>query len=253
MARTPSEVPVAPSWSHRSGLIAYARPGCEDCDAAVWLTRSSGARRRKLRAGLGNLTDPAWSSNARMLATVKVGGGLYLISARRGQSRSLLGRAVVEDPDWSPRGGAIAFARRQGAASWDLYTITPGGRGLHRITHSRAQELAPDWSPDGRRIAFQRQDPSGAWSIYVMRSNGSGVRRLVAGTSVHNVEQPAWSPDGHSIAFVAVTLRGTRIEVARIGASQGPNPITGPSLQAADPDWSPGGGRIVFSGKRAKD
>jgi len=219
----------------------------------VWVTRANGSGRRRLPADFGNLTDPAWSPSARALAAVKVGGGLYAILAREGGSRPLLGRAVVEDPDWSPRGGEIAFARRQGAANWDLFRIGSTGRGIRRLTRSRAQELAPDWSPDGRKIAFQRQDPSGAWSIYVMRADGAGPHRLIAGTSTHSAEQPAWSPDGRSLAFVGVTLRGTRIEVVRLGEGREPDRLTGPGLQAADPDWSPDGRRIVFSGKRATD
>src|SRR4051812_17605039 len=35
-APTPSEVPVTPAWSRRTDLIAFVRPGCEDCDAALW-------------------------------------------------------------------------------------------------------------------------------------------------------------------------------------------------------------------------
>jgi Tol biopolymer transport system component len=85
-----------------------------------------------------------------------------------------------------------------------------------------------------------------------MRADGSGVRRLIAGTSAHNAELPAWSPDGRSVAFVGVTLRGSRIEVVRLGAGRYPKRITGPALQVADPDWSPDGQRIVFSGKRPK-
>src|SRR4051794_7525355 len=79
-------VPVTPAWSSRTGLIAYVRPGCEDCDAAVWVTRPASGGRRKLTTHLGNLTDPAWSPNGRSLAAVRVGGGLYAIPARGGGS-----------------------------------------------------------------------------------------------------------------------------------------------------------------------
>jgi TolB protein len=242
-ASTPSEVPVTPAWS-RSGAIAYVRPRCDECDAAVWVDR------RKLSSRLGNLTDPAWSPGGGRLAAVKVGAGLYSLSARDGEARALLGRAVVEDPAWSPSGEEILFARRLGASNWDLYAIPSGGGGLRRLTRSRAQELSPDWSPDGRRVAFQRQDRSGAWSLYVMRADGSGVRRLVVGSTQHGAVQPAWSPDGRSIAYVGVTLEGTRVEVARPGSGRPPRRITGSGLQAADPDWSPDGRRIVFSGRR---
>jgi TolB protein len=247
---TLSEVPVTPAWSSATGRIAFARPHCEDCDAPIWTARADGLGRRKVPAGLGDLTDPTWSPTGRALAVVRVGGGLYAVSTLRRGSRSLLGSAVVEDPAWSPRGDSIAFARRRGVADWDLYAILPNGRGLRRLTRSPAQELAPSWSPDGRRIAFQRQEPSGAWSVYVMRANGSGVHRVIAGTSPHNAEQPAWSPDGRSIAFVGVSLRGSRIEILRLGAGRAPRRVTGPSLEAADPDWSPSGRRVVFSATR---
>jgi Tol biopolymer transport system component len=250
-APTPSEVPVTPAWSELKGRIAFVRPTCEDCDAAVWTSRPDGSSARKLRTRLGDQTDPAWSPSGRSLAVVRVGRGLYTVSTRDGAARPLLAHSVVEDPVWSPGGGAIVFARRQGVAGWDLYSIRPNGSGLRRLTRSRAQELAPDWSPDGKRIAFQRQEKGGAWSVYVMRADGSNVRRLIAGTSAHSIEQPAWSPGGGTIAFVGVTLAGSRIEVVRLGSGRPPRSITGPSLQAADPDWSPDGRRLVFSAKRA--
>jgi Tol biopolymer transport system component len=248
---TPSEVPVTPAWSSATNQIAFARPGCEDCDAAIWTATGDDFGRSKLPVRLGNLTDPTWSPSGRELAVVRVGGGLYVVSAQDGSSRPLFARAVVEDPAWSPRGDVIAFARRQGAAGWDLYAIGPGGRRLRRLTRSPSQELSPAWSPDGRRIAFQRQERSGAWSVYVMRADGSGMHRLIVGTSIDSAEQPAWSPDGKSMAFVDVTLGGSRVEIVRLRTARAPRAVTGPSLEAADPVWSPSGRRIVFSAKRA--
>jgi Tol biopolymer transport system component len=77
------------------------------------------------------------------------------------------------------------------------------------------------------------------------------MHRLIAGTSVDSAEQPAWSPDGKSMAFVDVTLGGSRVEIVRLRTGRAPRAVTGPSLEAADPVWSPNGRRIVFSAKRA--
>jgi TolB protein len=225
------------------------RPTCEECDARLWTVRFDGSGDRRVPGRHGALTDPSWSPGGRSLAVVRVGAGLYSIGRRDGRRRDLAPRAVVEDPDWSPGGGSIVFARRLGATNWDLYAIRPNGSGLRPLTRTSSQELAPAWSPDGRRIAFQRQDPGGAWSVYVMRADGRGIRRLIRGNTRRSAEQPDWSPDGRRLAYVAVTFRGSYIEVMPSGGGAARR-LTGPELLAAEPSWAVGGRRIVFSARR---
>ncbi len=106
-----------------------------------------------------------------------------------------------------PRNGRIAFSspatmkeRSDGvAADGDIFTATPDGTDLRRVTHT-LDAVSPAWSPDGRRLAYIRT----AWrlpvpELWVIRADGFGARRITR-LGFGDVA-PAWSPDGKRIAF----------------------------------------------------
>jgi TolB protein len=93
--------------------------------------------------------------------------------------------------------GTIAFVREVGGNE-DIYTISPDGSNLRRLTEDSARDWSPSWSPDGTRIAFT-SDRDGRFSIYTMKWDGSDVTKLTSGEG--RDYDPAWSPDGKTIAF----------------------------------------------------
>src|SRR6185436_6332376 len=79
--------------------------------------------------------------------------------------------------------------------------------------------------------------------LYVMNADGSALRQLSESFDPRGA--PAWSPDGQSIAIAAMIDASPR--VVRVGtAGQAPVPLV--SEYSTDPEWSPDGTFVVFSG-----
>jgi hypothetical protein len=97
------------------------------------------------------------------------------------------------DPDWSPTGTRLVFARDSG-----LYTINADGTGETQVL-APPGGVEPSWSPDGSRIAFLSiVDSLQSTRLEVMHVDGSGRTVIATGP----IGRLAWSPDGSRIAFV---------------------------------------------------
>jgi TolB protein len=147
-----------------------------------------------------------------------------------------------EDPSWSPRGNAIAFASGRSGTS-QIFVTSAAGRGVRQLTHGRENAQSPAWSPDGRTIAYVvGSNPR----LYAMRANGAGQHLLGGGGASQT--DPAWSPDGTRIAYVR-RESGSELTELWVMRSDGTRPRRLTHLQAhvTSPSWSPDGKRIVFA------
>jgi Tol biopolymer transport system component len=107
----------------------------------------------------------------------------------------------------------------------------------------------PTWSPDGeyvayRRLVFSSQGPPG---IYIIRSDGSENRLLLDETSFYGqglvlLQEIRFSPNGRQIT-VTKDLEVYLLDVLTGSFSQ----LTHTGQNAAHPDWSPDGKRIVYN------
>jgi dipeptidyl-peptidase-4 len=119
--------------------------------------------------GAGTPGSLVWSPDSRSLAFT-IGGTLYVRSVAAGSDRTIDQR--ISDPQWSPRGDAIAYVK-----SADLYVasletkvsirrLTRGGS-KDRILNGGLDWVYPEelgtshgfaWAPDGKSIAYMRMD-----------------------------------------------------------------------------------------------
>lgn len=100
----------------------------------------------------------------------------------------------------------LAFTRKKGKLSADVWLVKPTGRGLRQITNIPGEAMSPAWSPDGRFIVFshidQKSHALGVWD----RSSGKVQRIRFPGNVVIG---PAFTPDNK----VAVALSNGKYPV----------------------------------------
>jgi hypothetical protein len=101
------------------------------------------------------------------------------------------GLAGTAQAAYSGNDGRIAFVR-----GGDIYTITPGGSGLHRLT-ANGHSSGPRWSPTGRRIAYLRNG-----NLWIMNADGTHQAQVTNAAPASTDARPTWSPNGRYLAFV---------------------------------------------------
>lgn len=180
------------------------------------------------------------------------------------------------NPDWSPDGNRIVFARAPATGAHSIWTVKPDGSRLRRLTppcpagrgipRCPADDGWPAWSPDGKHIAFQRLSgplrPAGATvdtakriykdELVVTDANGRNVRTLVwFGPWRGDPQIPVWSPDGKQLVFLEKGDNGgtcicRALYIVNADGS-GLRRLTPPAVSPGDKiDWSPDGRTILF-------
>ena len=153
-------------------------------------------------------------------------------------------RAQTDEPP--PR---IAFARSAGTTDepgrYEIFTISPDGSDVVRLTRNNDEDSFPSFSPDGRFIAFTRTR-FGTSHLYVMDANGGNVRRLTNGTRSDAL--PDWSPDGRWIVFTRNFDNERQSDLFKI-RSNGETLVrlTDTAAREFAPEWSPDGELVAYS------
>lgn len=165
-------------------------------------------------------------------------------------------------PDISPDGRALVFARREDDAINLVFLDLKSGRET-ALTKSAALNFDPRWSPDGERIAYVTTEGTGNFHIAVAERSGGrwtarrwrDERKTDAAryyySPVDHELSPAWSPDGKDLVFISNTdvAHGTgKIVRQKFDLSSPPEIVRDEETNwKAHPDWSPDGTRIVYS------
>ncbi len=126
-------------------------------------------------------------------------GGLFAV--KDGRLNQLTEDPTDTEPNFSPDGRTIAFAR-----GGDIYSVRPDGSGQRQLTSGPEVDSLPKIAPNGRFLVFERRGALGGPStLYSVRVTGGGLHGIV--TSGDNREV-AFSPDGKTIVFVRATPTG---------------------------------------------
>jgi TolB protein len=135
-----------------TGLHVLATPGLQEeaVDALSWSPDGT-----QLAVTLFNEPGPTQIALVPLSATGRQTGRLLT---------SLPGGAI--DPAFSPDGGWVAFAGRDGYVI-DIYAIHPDGTSLTRLTNDGQLLRSPVWSPDGRHVAYL-SNKTGFFEVWVV-------------------------------------------------------------------------------------
>ena len=139
-----------------------------------------------------------------------------------------------------------------------LYASATGtNESIYKLANGTSTELwrgdgaqligGPVISPDGQQVAFSIRQ-HGRPLLYVMQADGANARVIANALDLRG--SPAWSPDGKSITSAAITSAAEKDGVPHLFRV----PIDGsaPTLlireYSTDPEWSPDGRYVIYSG-----
>jgi TolB protein len=173
--------------------------------AQIAMINVDGTGFRELTTGPNNNGFPSMSPDATRVVYRTfgpAGEGLRILNIAT-KTVTTLTDGYDNFPLWSPRGNQIMFSRLvQG--DYEIFTITPDGTGVKRLTRTSGNDAHMAWSPDGEHIAFTSarmgfkdeviytNAPQPYGELFVMRYDGSDVQQLTDNQWEDGT--PAWQP-----------------------------------------------------------
>jgi TolB protein len=146
----------------------------------IFLIDTDGKILKRLTKNWGIDVSPAFSPDGKKMAFVSNRSGspqIHVLDLVTNQIERLTfeGRYNTS-PTWSSL-DRIAFTGSTDGR-FDIYTISPDGKGLHKVTHNEGHNEDPCWSPDGRYMAFSSNRVDGSYHIFIANANGENQKQV---------------------------------------------------------------------------
>jgi TolB protein len=202
------------SWNPATGRITFASD-IQDTDE-VWVVDSDGGNPTRVthHNTPGYFIEPSFSPDGQWIVFERADempddgqqGSVWKIRMDGTQMTQLTdgpGSGVDDrQPNWSPSGDLILFQRRQpGSEDWDIYTMTPEGTDIRRVTNTPSSDTDASWSPDGQWMVYSSDHGDlPAPEIFVISVDGGEPLR-VTHHETRGDGAASWSPDGTWIVF----------------------------------------------------
>ena len=242
---------VSPRFSPDGTWVAYASRTLTRFPE-IRLARPDGSEDHRLALRNGG-SGLAWTPDGKALVyselqvhrTFSVFGDLSLVDAASGDVRRLTRGVRAYDPDVSPDGRTIVFARKMGDRS-DLFTVGLDGREPKPLTSSveGVEWSGPRWSPRGDSIVAARLLPGG-WLDLVRVDPATGAVEQLTHDRAKDVE-PTWMPDGEAVVFRSDREGVSNLYALRL-ADREVRRVTNVLGGAFQPSVSPDGRSVAYS------
>ncbi|MBZ5625683.1 MAG: serine/threonine-protein kinase [Acidobacteriia bacterium] len=257
-----------PAWSPDGRSIAFLRSSSSD-RASVMLIPAIGGPERKLTeinstelflgTKLGWAPDGKWLAVSDRIASAEE-RSIYLVGVDTGERRKLTSppRGAFGDgtPAFSPDGRRLAFSRRTGATTMEVYSLdltsdlAPKGE-PKPLTQENRMATGPVWTFDSKEIVFA----SGASNVLSLwRIPASGLERPKALPFGENGSEPSISQRGNRLAFTRsmADINIWRLEQPRPGVVAVPAaPFLASTRVDSNPQYSPDGKHVAFASDRS--
>ncbi|MEP7168935.1 MAG: hypothetical protein ABI855_06145 [Bacteroidota bacterium] len=166
----------------------------------------------------------------------------FTVSIQTVKSQNTNKPVYYYNPRWSPDGSSIVFeSSRDGKSS--IYTISPDGRDLKKITDTIFNYGQPSWSPDGKHLVYYGSNHP--MQLFTNSWNGGEQQQLP--TPGFDAYEPTWSLQD-KIAFDSRAIGQTPNDIALMNADgTGFTKLTkDEKYECSSPQWSPDGKKILF-------
>jgi len=169
---------ISAAWKPNGREIALTLTVSGNPD--IYLIDLTGKILKRLTKNWGIDVSPAFSPDGNKMAFVSNRSGspqvyIHDLITNRVERLTFEGNYNTS-PAWSKL-DRIAFAGSVDG-HFDIYTISPDGEGLYRVTHNQGNNEDPCWSPDGRYIAFSSKRTGSNHHIFIANANGENQRQI---------------------------------------------------------------------------
>lgn len=174
-------------------------------DGSLWRSRVDGSSRGQLTTPPMQVQRMSWSPEGRGLVLMARQPGqswrIYTADLESGHLEPLLSEAFPEaDPDWSPDGKRVVFARPSAVRSPSaIYIVDLATKKVTEVPDSEGL-FHPLWSPSGNAIAALSADQS---QLMLFDLTAKTWRRA----AMTSTKEFVWSHDGKAIYFQDLSQR----------------------------------------------
>lgn len=161
------------AFSGNKAALVISQNGQSD----IYVGDPDGGNLQKVTSG-GLNTHPAFGPGGQLAYVSNQGGSPQIyVDGKRVSWRGTYNMAPAwcNDPD-DPR---IVFMGRDGA-TWDIFSVTPSGGDMRRLTQDQGSNTYPACSPDGRIVAFFSTRSGGG--LFTTNPQGQNAQKISTAT-----------------------------------------------------------------------
>ncbi len=257
---------IAPAWTPDGSHIAFTRiHGIAGGERTIFLIPAMGGTERKLLS-INTASESwlaarlSWSPDGKLLAfsgkeSPQSMASIFLLAVETLEQRQLTPPPLAgysdTNPAFSPDGKTLAFIRRHGTSSREIYLAPAAGGEPRRLTNDNRTIDSVAWTADGRGLVFT-SDRSGLSSLWRISASGGAPERFAVGGE--NVHDAALSRQGDRLAY-SQELADTNIwrweAPESAGRRRPPIKLIASTRIDTNPQYSPDGRKIAFVSDRS--